>query len=348
MYSACLALDACPEEEAAQYREDAVRLGATQEPDGGQRWFHPVEVWDSAWFSAAVLMLERGITGPDIYGNDAFEFFLGEFAQKWAAGVDPITISPEGQRWVSAWSSLRYSLNGAAILLAWARIDESARGDAPVTAQAARCAAVRQVHYVAGMNDRGSFMAGYGEAFPQRNHHRSSVCSPGEQRETSAFTCGPYFSDVVDPRGSCPTFEDEANGICYRTANRPNKYMTSGALVGGPKTPTDSGDPDRPPYSDEGYNDWRTDYIGSEVALDYNAGLSLALAATMELSADFWTTGCDGVDDFSSVLGAAEAHRVHAEDTWPDDETVTFEEFDTFGWTRSLDPDWMIKLPDQY
>ena len=46
--------------------------------------------------------------------------------------------------------------------------------------------------------------------------------------------------------------------------------------------------------SDEGWNDWRTDWIGSEQALDYNAGFTVALAAATELPKSFWTTKCSG------------------------------------------------------
>ena len=348
MYSACMALDACSDDEASQYRADAERLGNMKEPDGGQRWFYPSETWDSAWFSGAALMASHGIAGPDIFGNEAFKFFLADFAKKWVGGQDPITISPNGQRWISAWASLRYSMNGASILLMWANLDESMREGAEVTAQDARCAAMRQILYVGGMNDRGSYMAGFGDNAPKRNHHRNSVCSPAEQRESDAFTCLTYFADVVDPRGSCPSFDDESLGICYKSANRPNKYQTAGALIGGPKTPDDAGDQSRLPYSDEGFNDWRNDYIGSEQGLDYNAGLSLALAAAMGLDDQFWTTGCAGTDDFSSMVGAAKANEASVAETWSDSETTTFADFEQFGWTRTLDADWMKKLPDQY
>jgi Glycosyl hydrolase family 9 len=104
--------------------------------------------------------------------------------------------------------------------------------------------------------------------------------------------CSRYFEDVASPQGDCTVFEDSANGICYKSANRNNLFQTHGALVGGPKTPTDAGDPNRIPYSDEGYNDWRTDYIASEEALDYNALVTLALAASVELPSDFWTSPC--------------------------------------------------------
>jgi Glycosyl hydrolase family 9 len=91
-------------------------------------------------------------------------------------------ISPKGQRWVSPWGSNRYALGGAAILLMWADLPSNMR-KGPVSRQNARCAAVKQIHYVAGDSDRGSFVAGFGSKPPQRNHHRNSACAPWEQRD---------------------------------------------------------------------------------------------------------------------------------------------------------------------
>jgi hypothetical protein len=97
-----------------------------------------------------------------------------------------------------------------------------------------------------------------------------------------------YFVDVANPRNEGPVFEHEEKGICYMSANRPNPFQIHGALIGGPKTPTDAGDPNRKPYCEEGWNDWRTDWIGCEQALDYNCGYMMALAAAIELPASFW------------------------------------------------------------
>ena len=54
------------------------------------------------------------------------------------------------------------------------------------------------------------------------------------------------------------------------------------------------------PCSSKGWNDWRTDYIGSEQALDYNAGFTMALAAATELPGSFWTKKCKGALCFLS------------------------------------------------
>ena len=66
-------------------------------------------------------------------------------------------------------------------------------------------------------------------------------------------------------------------------------------MTGGAKTPTDAGDQRRIPFSKMGWNDWRLDWMACEVTIDYNAGFTMALAAAMELPAEFWTTGCSGV-----------------------------------------------------
>lgn len=83
-------------------------------------------------------------------------------------------------------------------------------------------------------------------------------------------------------------------GRCEMTANRKNKYTVHGALIGGPKSPSDAGDSNRAAYSEDGWNDWRADWVGSEVTLDYNAHWSMAVAQAMALPADFWLKNCDG------------------------------------------------------
>ena len=348
MYAACKGLDACGDDEAARYKADADAMGAAKEPDGNAKWFWPASSWDNAWFDAAVLMAAQGDDGPEVYGQPAYRAFLADFANRWVTGADPVAVSPRGQRWVNAWASMRYSLNGAAVLLLWSELDDGFAAAAKVSPQQARCAAVRQILYAGGMNDRGSYIAGFGDAPVQRNHHRSSVCAPWEQQDSDDNSCAKLFTDVVDPRGSCPTFEDESAGICYVSANRPNKWMTAGALVGGPKSADDAGDQERSPYADEGWRDFRTDYVGSEQALDYNAGFTLALASTLALPESFWTDGCEGVDDFSESLGKAQADKPHVEERFSDSDVYTFADFEKYGYTRSLDRDWFWKGPYAY
>ena len=50
----------------------------------------------------------------------------------------------------------------------------------------------------------------------------------------------------------------------------------------------------RAAYSFQGWNDWRTDWVGSEQTLDYNIGYTMALAAAIELPTDFWGEKCSG------------------------------------------------------
>src|SRR5690606_1340950 len=65
-----------------------------------------------------------------------------------------------------------------------------------------------------------------------------------------------------------------AHGSTTNNINDPveNRYVLVGALVGGPSAP-----------DDDSYSDERTNYITNEVALDYNAGFTGALAALVEL-----------------------------------------------------------------
>jgi Glycosyl hydrolase family 9 len=111
-----------------------------------------------------------------------------------------------------------------------------------------------------------------------------------------------YFVDVKNPDGECTGTTADAQGRCYLTANRPNKFTVHGALIGGPKTPTDAGNPNRVPYSTEGWNDWRTDWVGSEEAVDYNAHYTMALAASIELPITFWRTTCGGAISSECLL----------------------------------------------
>ena len=122
--------------------------------------------------------------------------------------------------------------------------------------------------------------------------------------------------DVINPANNCPSDAPaDAQGQCYPTANRPNMFKTHGALIGGPKTPADAGDPNRKPYSLEGWNDWRTDWVGSEQTLDYNAHYTMALAAAIELPKSFWTSPCGGMaliircrTNFTMVMEILQTH----------------------------------------
>ena len=93
---------------------------------------------------------------------------------------------------------MRNSAHGASLALQWADLGVT---DAPVTPQEARCMAVRQLHYIAGDNDReASYVVGFGDDPPQRHHHRSSNCAPWEHLEDPDSPCVKYASRTAFSR----------------------------------------------------------------------------------------------------------------------------------------------------
>jgi endoglucanase len=87
------------------------------------------------------------------------------------------------------WGSNRYAMSGAAILLMWAKLPAEMRNTTSVKPQDAQCAAVKQIHYMAGDNDRGSYIVGFGTLPPVRPHHRNAACAPWEQAEDAVKHC---------------------------------------------------------------------------------------------------------------------------------------------------------------
>ena len=106
-----------------------------------------------------------------------------------------------------------------------------------------------QLDYILGDNEYGrSFIVGIGSNYPLRPHHRNA-----------------YGHDLGD-------FDDATD-----FAADP-KFLLRGALVGGP-TKGDMGP------TTSGYEDEITDYVGNEVALDYNAvAVGIAAFAVVERS----------------------------------------------------------------
>ncbi|XP_042231504.1 endoglucanase E-4-like [Homarus americanus] len=115
-----------------------------------------------------------------------------------------------------------------------------------INTEANREWAAGQVDQLLGANSRlkMSFVVGYGDKYPERPHHRSSSC--------------PWPPKVCDY-----TWAYSQDG--------PNPHVLYGALVGGP---SQNGD----------YKDDREDFTHNEVACDYNAAFSGALAAMVELN----------------------------------------------------------------
>lgn len=101
-----------------------------------------------------------------------------------------------------------------------------------------------QIDYMLGAAGR-SFVVGWGTNPPLRCHHSAASC----------------------PNRPAPCGWDNFN------APGPNPQVLYGALVAGPAGP-----------GDDTYNDRRTDYVTNEVAIDYNAGFTGALAGLIQLS----------------------------------------------------------------
>jgi hypothetical protein len=171
--------------------------------------------------------------------------------------TDYVQITPTGLRWstgaanLSQWGSLRLA-NNAAWIAGWA-IDEGIIGsnttfqynyDAVAnksimkTIKSADTEAFIKatLNYSLGVTspNNQSFVVGFGD-YPQEPHHR----------DASGITTLLGYGDAIDPFDGTD-----------------NKYDIIGALVGGP---TD--------YA-ETYSDLRTNYVGNEVTLDYNAAFT--------------------------------------------------------------------------
>gem|GEM_PF-5039106 len=100
-----------------------------------------------------------------------------------------------------------------------------------------------QIDYMLGNNPRGSsYMVGFGSTYSKNPHHAHA-----------------HLNGRPDYNGN--------NGWDLFNANTPSHNLLSGALVGGPGS-----------INDFDYQDTIQDYIRNEVSLDYNAGLTGALA----------------------------------------------------------------------
>ena len=103
------------------------------------------------------------------------------------------------------------------------------------------------------LGDSGrSFVVGFGDNYPLQPHHKAAACA--------------------SPPAECTwsTFGDTSTN---------NPHQLDGALVGGPK------------YSNDQFQDIRTDYIMNEVTLDYNAGFQSAVAGLKARACGSNTTG---------------------------------------------------------
>ncbi|PSC71377.1 Endoglucanase A [Micractinium conductrix] len=162
--------------------------------------------------------------------------------------------------WQQGKNGIKFSPQGLALapLGGWGNLRHSANAafmqvlHAKHTADAGKRTAClawarKQIDYMLGLagSDR-SFVVGYGRDPPTHPHHRAASCPPAPAPCT--------FNTAF-------------------TAPGPNPHVIAGALVGGPGGPGDA------------YTDVRSDFKANEVAVDYQAGFTGALAGLTEMLA---------------------------------------------------------------
>jgi endoglucanase len=193
--------------------------------------------WDAMLVPA--LLTLTGLPGT-VPGRAEYTAWLtgnGGFASCWltnSCGV--IARTPGGLAYPSwsQWGNNRYSMNAAFAMAVHYKQTGCAACLEFVKAQA---------RYVLGSATGQSFVVGWGPKYPKQPHHRAASCPVGGSCGWEAFNTA---------------------------ADNPN--IVYGALVGGPKGPTDA------------YTDVRSDYVVNEVGNDYNAGFTGVLAALIELA----------------------------------------------------------------
>jgi Ca2+-binding RTX toxin-like protein len=188
------------------------------------------QTWDGKSSGATILLAQ--LTNKPQYRNDV-EGWLNRWLPPGSANrpADGVAYSPGGLAWLGEWGSLRLTANTA--FLAGIYTDTVLNQPNGVYSQFAQ----QQINYMLGNNPQNlSYVVGFGNNSPKQPHHRAA-------------------SGII------------GYGSNYSNPNLPNAYVLYGALVGGPKSASDSD-----------YQDLRTDYIANEVALDYNAGFTGAIA----------------------------------------------------------------------
>ncbi len=205
--------------------------------------------WDSVWVPAAVLMRQISRSGVTVPGKEMYSSFYEKvFLPSWlkADGTNSVTRTPKGMTHPSwsMWANLQFSSTTAMLML-----QDVIGNKSPEMRKAELKYAQREVNYVLGSTGR-SFIVGWGNAPPKNIHHAPSSCA--------------------DPPEEC-----NWQNYHMKAANAQTMY---GAMVAGPGGKKRY--PDRPDY----YLDVRDDYITNEVSLNYNAGLSGALAGMYAFS----------------------------------------------------------------
>lgn len=177
----------------------------------------------------------------ELTGNQKYRDDVVNFMDKVMYEI-PRNEGGDGITWLRKWGPNRYAANFAAIAVFAAELEVPKMKQVNYVVYASE-----QIRYMLGDNQRkSSYVIGLGQNPPQRPHHRGSSC-PTWRRNS--------LQEQVPP---C----NEAGALDNPLAN---PHVLFGALVGGPDM-------------DGNYVDDRRDYVANEVALDYNAGFTAAVA----------------------------------------------------------------------
>ena len=204
--------------------------------------------WDSVWAHHAIHMTNLASQGTPIPGIEVYNAYMDKFLRAWlvADGTGNIGRTPMGliyPMW-NQWANEAFSTTSAALILISGKYTQ----DPTLRAQKIQFAQ-SQVDYALGSGVR-SYVVGYGYNAPSHEHHAASSC----------------------PNMPAPCGQAQFN------SKDPNPQILYGALVGGPAG--QKKDKINPDYT---YSDKRSDYVTNEVALDYNAGLTTALAGLYDI-----------------------------------------------------------------
>jgi endoglucanase len=237
--------------------------------------FNDELAWGAIWLHRAIKANNGNVNDPLSWANNqtylqiakSKNIGLGTWTQTWGnkeygtailiAQEDSTYSRTAIENWLNYWTvkgpgSIPYTSGGLAFLDGW--------GSLRYAANTAFLAAIYsdtlqdyngryanfakgQIDYILGNNPRGSsYVVGFGGAYTQNPHHAHA-----------------HLNGRPDYTGS--------NGWDLFNANTPSYNLLTGALVGGPGS-----------LNDFDYQDTIQDYFRNEVALDYNAGFSGALA----------------------------------------------------------------------
>eukprot|EP01111_Echinosteliopsis_oligospora_P009538 TRINITY_DN2812_c0_g1_i1.p1 TRINITY_DN2812_c0_g1~~TRINITY_DN2812_c0_g1_i1.p1 ORF type:complete len:616 (+),score=213.81 TRINITY_DN2812_c0_g1_i1:83-1930(+) len=207
--------------------------------------FYDDLVWGTAWMARATGEASYMNSAKDDYDNYGIQYMAMGQSFDWdqkAPGVMVLMAKITGEtkytqqanKWLSSWTKgngMIYTPAGLAWLRQWGPLRYTGGASFVASLIGSPSWTKSQIDYMLGSNpSKFSYVCGYGTAYPKNPHHRAAH--------------GSSTNDINSPSN--------------------NKYVLTGALVGGPG-------------SDDDYFDSRSDYIKNEVALDYNAGFTAAV-----------------------------------------------------------------------